>query len=472
MAKPFSIFKNYPSTFWIANTIELFERAAWYGFYMLFANYLTSGTELGGLEFSQSQKGIIMGVGTGILYLLPILTGAIADRFGYRRMLTVAFSFYFSAFLLFPHFSSFAGVFAMYIYLAIGAALFKPIISATISKTTTSETSSVGFGIFYMMVNLGAFIGPLITMLYRGQTFYISAGLIALNFIMLLYYREPNRSQQNTPLIQSLKTIFYNIYTVIKDFRFMAFLLIVAGFWTMYFQLFMTLPVFIAQWVDSSSMYRFFMEYWPTIAQKYGQHGQMEAEFITNFDAFYIILFQVVISTLVMRMRPLNTMMMGFVVATVGMSLTVLTQNVWFTLAALLVFGIGEMSASPKITEYIGRIAPVEKKALFMGFTFIPVFLGNLLSIPVAGPFYERMADKYLLAQRFATEQGVDIPLELGQTKSFEYIANSLKLSPEQLTQTLWNHYHPGQFWMVIFGTGMVAALALWVYDRRLKAKS
>lgn len=127
-------FGKFPRTFWVANVIELFERWAWYGFFMLFANYLTGSSDAGGLEFTQEQKGWLMGVGTGILYFLPVLTGAIADRYGYRKVLFLAFLIYVSAFLLLPQFSTFTGVFLMYLYLAVGAALFKPVISATIAK--------------------------------------------------------------------------------------------------------------------------------------------------------------------------------------------------------------------------------------------------------------------------------------------------------------------------------------------------
>ena len=102
-----SVFGKFPRTFWVANVIELFERWAWYGFFMLFANYLTGSSDAGGLEFTQEQKGWLMGVGTGILYFLPVLTGAIADRYGYRKVLFLAFLIYVSAFLLLPRFSTF-----------------------------------------------------------------------------------------------------------------------------------------------------------------------------------------------------------------------------------------------------------------------------------------------------------------------------------------------------------------------------
>ncbi len=463
-----STFEKYPRTFWIANSIELIERAAWYGVFMLFANYLTGSFDEGGLEFSQSQKGWIMGVGTGILYFLPIFTGAIADRYGYRKVLLLAFSIYTSAFFLFPLFDSFTGVFAIYLYLAIGAALFKPVISATIAKTTTDETSSIGFGIFYMMVNLGAFIGPLLTMLYKENMFYISGGVIVLNFALLLFYKEPGREVDTRPIGESMKQIFRNIGIVVKDLKFMLFLLIIAGFWTMYNQLFFALPVFIDQWVDSSQMYLFFKEYLPFIAREYANNGQMNAEFITNFDAMFIIIFQVMISSIVMKLRPLSTMVTGFIIATIGMALTVYTQNVMFILVAILVFSIGEMSASPKITEYIGRIAPTNKKALFMGFAYIPLFLGNILAGVVAGPIYQKLSDKHEFALDFATKNGFSISTDSDITKNaiFESIAQQNNMNTQDFTNLLWNTYNPGNFWYVIFAIGVFSAISLFAYDR------
>src|SRR5665647_272418 len=89
-----SVLKKYPTTFWVANTMELFERWAWYGFYIIFALYLTNSTDEGALGFSQTQKGLIMGIGTAFLYLLPILTGALSDRIGYRKTLFIAYTIY------------------------------------------------------------------------------------------------------------------------------------------------------------------------------------------------------------------------------------------------------------------------------------------------------------------------------------------------------------------------------------------
>ena len=469
MASFAGILKQYKSTFWIANTIELFERMAWYGFFFLFANYLTKSTDLGGLEFTQSEKGMIMGIGTGILYFLPIITGAIADRYGYKKVLVIAFAVYISAFLAFPLFNTFTGVFLVYIYLAIGAALFKPVISATIAKTTNDGNASMGFGIFYMMVNLGAFIGPLITMPAQDKLFYIVAAIISVNFILLFFYIEPDRKQDSKPLGESLKTIYQNIITVGSNFQFMLFLLIIAGFWTMYNQLFFTLPVFIEMWVDSSNLYAFFADHIPVIANNYGQNGQIKPEFITNSGAFFIIAFQLIISYLVMKLRPLNAMITGIIIATIGMSLTIISQSAVFIVVAIFIFAIGEMSASPKITEYIGRIAPKDKKALYMGFAYVPMFLGNILAGIVSGVVYERFSDKYEFARDFALSNNLKIDESLTNNQMFISLAQQQKITPSEFTNILWTQYHPSSFWMIIAAIGGIAIISLFFYDRHLQ---
>ena len=470
-----AIIKEFPRTFWVGNTLELIERWAWYGFFMLFANYMTRSSDLGGLQFTQVQKGMIMGIGTGILYFLPVITGAIADKYGYKKVLYVAFTIYTSAFIFLPMFHSFTGVFIMYLYLALGAALFKPVVSATVAKTTNDRTASLGFGIFYMMVNLGAFFGPMLTLLYSNTSytmvFHISAGMIALNFIMLFFYKEPNRTPSNESLKDSIIGVFKNIGLVFKDLRFVLFLIIVAGFWTMYNQLFFTLPVFIAQWVDTAKMFHFFNNFLPFIANHYSQQGQMDPEFITNLDALSIIIFQIVVSSIVMRWKALGTMVTGFIISSIGMSLSLLTQDISYTIIAIFIFSIGEMTASPKITEYIGRIAPPDKKALYMGYSFIPVFLGNIFAGFISGNVYQSMSDKHSLLVKEVAKRGIHMPKGLTLQQYFDQAAQAMHMKPDQLTNYLWKTYHPSSIWTVILAIGLVAALMLWIYDKFILSK-
>lgn len=255
--------------------------------------------------------------------------------------------------------------------------------------------------------------------------------------------------------------------SILKDVKFILFLLIVAGFWTMYNQLFFTLPVFISQWVDTSVLYNFFHAYVPFISKHYSAGpGVMDAEFVTNIDALYIITFQVLVSSIVMKMQPLRSMMSGFLVCSIGMSLTIVSQNVLFTMVAILIFSVGEMAGSPKITEYIGRIAPADKKALYMGYSFIPVFLGNVLAGFISGVVYQQMSDKVMLVQKFAAEKGLQIPDGLSNNAYFEEVARQVDLTPQALTNLLWELYDPSRLGMVILAIGVGTAFLLFVYDR------
>lgn len=475
---PITVFKKFPANFWYANAMELFERWAWYGFYMLFALYLTGSTDQGGLGFSQTQKGLMMGIGTAILYFLPLLTGAIADRIGYRKTLFIAYSIYTVAFLIMPTFHTYPAVFVLYLFLAIGAALFKPIISATVAKTTNQETSSIGFGIFYMMVNIGAFAGPFVTSFFRKYSwdyvFYVSAAVIAFNFLLLvLFFSEPNPDKggnQSLSLKEELKGLVSNILEALSDWRFFLFLLIIAGFWTMYFQLFLSLPVFIDQWVDTHSAFNFLNSIWPWLAGKLGSaDGTIPAELMVNADAGFIIIFQIIVSSIAMRFKPLRVMTTGILIASVAMGLCFSTQQGLLLLLFLMLFSFGEMSSSPKITEYIGRIAPPNKTALYMGCSFIPVAIGSFFAGIVSGNLYQAISDKVSLAQLEANSQNFGLPAISEHFSQNDYLyaaAAKMNMTNSQFTQFLWDKYHPSSIWMVISGIGLAAVIALFLYDR------
>ena len=167
------------------------------------------------------------------------------------------------------------------------------------------------------------------------------------------------------------------------------------------------------------------------------KRGQMEAEFITNFDALFIIIFQIIVSTIVMKWRPLRSMMTGFLVCAIGMALTLFTQNVLFTLAAIYIFAIGEMAGSPKITEYIGRIAPADKKALYMGYSFIPVFLGNVFAGIISGNVYGGMSDKNVFVKQEVAEKGLQLADGLTQNEYFNAAAQKMGMSPGRTYQSI-----------------------------------
>jgi proton-dependent oligopeptide transporter, POT family len=460
--------KSYPRTFWSANTLELFERWAYYGIFNLLALYLTNSTESGALGFTQVEKGMIMGIVNAILYFLPVITGSIADKFGYKKVLIVAFVILSSGYYLMGTVSSFAAVFITFFYVAIGAALFKPIISATIAKTTNKENSSLGFGIFYMIINVGGLIGPLVASELRevswNYMFMMSAGAILVNMIIVMFfYKEPERELNTDSLGKSLRIVFINIFSVLKDLRFTVFLLIIIGSWTVYWQYFYSLPVFIEQWSDTPLLYNWLNNFWPGLARAAGsENGIILAEKIIALDAFFIVAFQVIISTIISKIRPLHSMTAGIIINTIGLSLSVLTRNPFFLVLSIFIFSIGEMTFSPKILEYIGRIAPRDKAALYMGTQFLPIAIGNFIGGFIAGGVYENLADKISFAKRLLPDQVAE---GLSNQQILEHAMAIKNFDEAGLTQYLWDNFHPYRFGFVLFGMGFFTFVCLIVYD-------
>lgn len=470
-------FKSFPKTFWIANTAELLERLAWYGFYMVFAIYLTASKDTGALGFSQVDKSYIMSLGTTLLYLLPVITGSIADKFGYKKILLISFVIYLSGFLMLGKATEFSSVFLLFLYVAVGGAFFKPVISATIAKTTDKKNSSIGFGIFYMMVNMGSFIGPLFTSQLRENSWYsvfvFTAGVFVVNAILIFFFfKEPERKKSEKNFLNTIAESVSNIFTVLKDLKFLIFLIIIAGFWAMYYQLFYSLPVFIDQWVDTNVLFEKLYQISPAFAEMVGT-GQrtIAAEMLTNLDAMFIIIFQLLVSTLVMKFKPLNAMISGIMVAAFGLGLMFMTMNPLFLISTMLVFAVGEMSSSPKITEYIGRIAPSDKVAMYMGTSFLPVALGSSIAGYLSGSVYTQISDKISIIYRDASLKNIKLPELTDSFTQTDLIALYLQktgLTESEMTLSLWNTYEPFNIMYVYTGIGVFTALALLVYDRTL----
>ena len=157
-----STLATFPPAFWMANVMELFERGAYYGLNALLAVYLADKVADGGLGFAKDDVGLLQGVVYAATYVVPILGGALADRYGYRRMLLVAFSLLSAGYFLSGKVTSYWVIFATLLMMATGSGLFKPIITGTVARTTNEKNSGFGFGVYYWMINLGALVGPLI----------------------------------------------------------------------------------------------------------------------------------------------------------------------------------------------------------------------------------------------------------------------------------------------------------------------
>jgi dipeptide/tripeptide permease len=471
-----TVLKKYNNTFWASNIIELFERWAWYGFYLAFALYLVNSKDTGALGLTQAEKGIIMGTGSMLLYFLPVITGAIADKVGYRRILFLSFVIYISGFYMIKSFDTFGWMFFAFIWTCVGGAFFKPIISAMIARTTTDETSSIGFGIFYMMVNVGGFIGPFIAGVLMQKSwdyvFYTSMAAIGVNFLItFLFFREPTTaSNEKSSLVKNILQAFVNIGITLKNWKYVLFLIIMVLFWAAFNQLYYSFPVFIDQWVDTGVLYDGIHSVWPWLARSIGtENGTLTAVTLSSMDSFFIIVFQLMVSAFVMRFRPLAAMMGGIMVLAGGLGLMFSNQSGWLILLGILVFSLGEMASSPKFTEYVGRIAPEDKKALYMGTSFLPVAAGHQLAGWLSGDVYEKLADKIYLLQLEVGKRGISIPEISSEFSKNDYLllaSEKLGMSENELTGFLWSNYHPSNIWLIYAGVAVSAAVLLWLYDR------
>jgi len=298
----------------------------------------------------------------------------------------------------------------------------------------------------------------------------MSSGAIMLNLIIVIFFfKEPIREQNKDSLFKSLSQVFKNIFSVLKDLKFVAFLAIIVGSWTVYWQYFYSLPVFIEQWVDTAPLYNAIYSVSPGIARALGtSDGLILTEKIIAMDAFFIVAFQVIISALVMRFRPLQSMTLGILINTIGLALMVLTRNPFFALSSIVIFSIGEMTFSPKILEYIGRIAPKDKAALYMGVQFLPIALGNFFGGFLAGGVYQNVSDKFELLKKYVPQLST-IKEKLSNDQLFSEAVKILHTDKATLTETLWNTYHPNMFGVVLLGIGVVTVFFLFLYDRKLK---
>lgn len=210
----------FPPLFWLVILFEFFERGAYYGVMSVLSVYLTDH-----LHFAKTDVGLIKGTIQPLLYFLPIISGALADRFGYRRTLLVAFGLLGGGYLLTSQATGYAAVFLSLVVMGIGAGTFKPVISGTIARSTDETNSTLGFGIFYWTINLGAFLVPLFLVPFLKNNIgwnwvLIAAGLGtgAMLVPTFLLFREPPKpaEKQNTPpksLLGTLASAFEILYS-------------------------------------------------------------------------------------------------------------------------------------------------------------------------------------------------------------------------------------------------------------------
>ena len=378
---------KFPATFWTANVMELFERAAYYGMNSVLAVYLTGAVASGGLGFSEQSVGFLQSIVYAMTYVLPILGGALADRYGYRRMLMVAFALLTAGYFAAGHSSSYGLVFLSLLVMATGSGLFKPIISGTIARTTDDSNSSFGFGIYYWMINLGAFLAPLVVSWLKGfswqYVFFASAAYCGLMLLPTVFtFQDPPRPE-NT---KTFKQVLLGAAEVLGDSRFMLMIVVYSGFWILYFQNFGSVLWYLRDFVNGAPVDAAINGILASLS--IGATFKFDAEHVTVINAGTIILLQVLVSRIVKNTKALPTMVSGMAIGALGFLLLASSRNPWIFILGIAVFSLGEMTAHPKYYSFVGLVAPADRKAVYMGFAFLYGVIGSLLGSNLGAYLY------------------------------------------------------------------------------------
>jgi proton-dependent oligopeptide transporter, POT family len=407
---------GFERPFWIANISELFERLSYYAVFAVLARYLHEG-----LHFDVEKASSLTGMFGGWVWFLAVVGGAVADRLGFRRALSLAYLFltiaYFSLgsigadwFAPLRNAMPLEALVAVVLVLpALGVALVKPSVVGTTARASKENVRSTGYSIYYTLVNVGSTLGPYLASWIHKQgrvenVFRMAAlSVFLMLFLVLLLFKEPRRAD-DAPAA-TLSQVGKNFITVLSNPRFMLFLLIFTGYWIVFWQEFIVLPLYIANYIDPKA----------------------DTELILITDPLIVICFTMLIGFLTKRMQAFHAITLGTLISSLAWILLVMHPSVWMAVATLVGVAIGEIVQAPRYYDYISRLAPADQQGTYMGFAFLPLGIGSF----VAGKFGGYLMRHY----------------------------------GEELHQ-------PQMVWWSVVAVGVATTLLLWIYDRFLRVKT
>jgi len=369
----------FPKVFWVANTIEVLERFAYYGIYFGFGIYMAS------LGYSRSQLGVVQTLFLLLSYVTPVVSGTFADRYGFKKVLIVSYLAYLPSILLLIFMKSFSGIVLTMLSIGLAAGIFKPLISATVRAVTDKTNKTLGFGIFYAMVNVGGSFGPLVAARLRAISWdyaFVAAAvaIVVMLLITIFFYEEPSREIEGATLGKKLR----DIGTALADVKFAAFLVLLGlFFWVPFWAFFNLCALYVDSDMDTAALYAALASVFGTgfagFLSHAGEDGvrRVLGEAISH-TGYIIMLLQVFVSGYLAKKKALPSFMVGLGVAALGFFILGYARVSLAPLVFLgiFLFAIGEMVASPRIQEYITWIAPKEKAGLYMGANFLATGIG------------------------------------------------------------------------------------------------
>lgn len=353
---------GFHPTFWVANTLELFERLAYYGAKAVLAVFIADKVGLA------SDAGFLAGLFNTFLYSLPILAGVFVDKYGFKRTLMVCFAIFCLGYFAIGAAGMGWGIenyidkklylILALIFTAVGGSLIKPCIVGTVAITSKPDSRALGFSIYYTLVNFGGAIGPILAYYIRtdvGIEFVLMMSSLTsflLFFGAWFFFREPEPTE---PLDKkTFSKVLEDMFLVFGNARFMIFLLIFSGFWMMFWQIFYSFPFYVKDVLHYEAF-----------------------EFLETVDAWTIILLTIPVTALVKRWKPIVAMIVGITIASLSWIIVGVGGTVTFAIVGIAVFALGEAMQAPRFYEYVSSLAPKDQVGTFMGFAFLPIAIGS-----------------------------------------------------------------------------------------------
>ncbi|MBY5991882.1 MFS transporter [Ferrimonas balearica] len=474
--------------FWLVGGMELIERLAYYGVKSSAALYAKAPASAGGLGITMGDFGIILMIWALLQTFVPVFTGGISDRVGYKETIFASTVLKIAGYLVMAFFPSFYGFLMGAMLLAIGTGIFKPGIQGTLVLATRKENASMAWGIFYQTVNIGGFLGPLMAVHLRqlswDNVFFACAAIIALNFLMLLAYKEPGKEERlaRQAKIKSgeieQEALWKDAWRELKKPIVFWYMVVFSGFWFLFNALFDVLPVHISEWVDTSIIVRDlfgpegtqngFAQFWLGLDNS---GTKVMPEGMLNLNAGMIMTSCFLIAAITAKFRIMSAMLAGAVASIIAFLIIGASNFAWAMVFAIALFSLGEMMISPKKNEFMGNIAPAGKKAMYLGFVMLPQGIGWGIEGYWGPKLYEMYASKEGFSRLMLADKGMDSAsiAAIPEGEAFMRLVEFTGQDPLVLTQTLYDMHNIGFAWYFIAAVGSLSALGILLYGRWYK---
>jgi proton-dependent oligopeptide transporter, POT family len=446
--------EGFERPFWVANISEIFERLSYYGAFASLALYLQ-----GKLNFSTEQTGTLTGIFGGMVWFLAMFGGAVADKLGFRRALSLAYAILAIAYFLIGSIGApwlapirdavplglFVG--GILVLPALGVSLVKPCVVGTTASASRENVRSVGYSIYYTMVNIGGAAGPYIASwahrhLGVENVFRVAAvSVLLMFFFVAVFFREPRKTGDAPP--PSILQVAKNFCVVVGNYRlvlpavflglglllcsvllrfavpwyvwigliiivlagisrFVWFLVLFTGYWIVFWQQYISLPGYIQRYINARA----------------------DVEMILVTDGLAVICLTLVVNHLIRKIPAFHAVILGTLVSSLSWLIVAFRPTVLGAVLSILVLALGEIIQQPRYYEYISRLAPSGQQGTYMGFAFLPIGIGSL----IGGWFGGRVMHQ------------------------FAEVA-----------------HQPERAWYAIVGVGLLTTLLLSVYDRLVR---